>query len=192
MFDRRLVQNFDWILLFLLILIVTISLTNLYSATYPIRDAGGDKIFSKQVYWFLMGFVVLFMVTFFDYHLLERGGYSIYAFSIILLIMVLIIGRVHSGSQRWLGVGSFVFQPSEVAKISMVIVLAKFFTNNSEFSDYRLRDLADSKGAGSGERPAPRYHLIFYYAFYEDQVEIPFYTCLHITYSGISIMAFCP
>jgi rod shape determining protein RodA len=141
MFDRRLVQNFDWILLFLLILIVTISLTNLYSATYPIRDAGGDKIFSKQVYWFLMGFVVLFMVTFFDYHLLERGGYSIYVFSIILLIMVLIIGRVHSGSQRWLGIGGFVFQPSELAKISMVIILAKYFTNNSEFSDYRLRDL---------------------------------------------------
>jgi rod shape determining protein RodA len=45
MFDRRLVQNFDWILLLLLLLLAGISIINLYSATYAIRDVGGSQVF---------------------------------------------------------------------------------------------------------------------------------------------------
>ena len=63
MFDRRLLQNFDWVLLLLLLLITTVSLINLYSATYPIRDAGGHQIFVKQIYWFMIGFAIFFMMT---------------------------------------------------------------------------------------------------------------------------------
>ena len=59
MFDRRLIQNFDWILLLLLFLIGVMSVMNLYSATFPIRHEGGSTIFLKQIYWFLIGFVVL-------------------------------------------------------------------------------------------------------------------------------------
>ncbi|UCF57626.1 MAG: rod shape-determining protein RodA, partial [Deltaproteobacteria bacterium] len=68
MFDRRLLQNFDWILLILLIFIAVISVVNLYSATFAIRDTGGSQIFVKQVYWFLIGFAVLLLMTTFDYH----------------------------------------------------------------------------------------------------------------------------
>ena len=141
MFDRRLLQNFDWVLLLLLGLIAAISIINLYSATYPIRDAGGSQIFNKQIYWFLMGFVVLLIMTTFDYHVLERFAYPIYILSLILLVLVLLIGRVYSGSQRWLTVGGVAFQPSEFAKIAIVIGLAKYFTDQGEFTEYRLRDL---------------------------------------------------
>ena len=65
MFDRRLIQNFDWILLVLLALLATISILNLYSATYAIRDVGGSQVVVKQIYWILIGFaVLLFMTTF--------------------------------------------------------------------------------------------------------------------------------
>jgi rod shape determining protein RodA len=141
MFDRRLLQNFDWILLFLLIIICSTSLINLYSATYPIRDAGGSQIFLKQVYWFLLGFGVLLAMTTFDYHLLEQSAYPIYFFVLFLLILVLIIGQVYSGSQRWLRFGGFVFQPSELSKIAIVIIMAKYFSNHDDYSEYRLRDL---------------------------------------------------
>lgn len=141
MFDRRLLQNFDWVLLLLLGLIAAISIINLYSATYPIRDAGGSQIFNKQIYWFLMGFAVLLIMTTFDYHVLERFAYPIYILSLILLVLVLLIGRVYSGSQRWLTVGGVAFQPSEFAKIAIVIGLAKYFTDQGEFTEYRLRDL---------------------------------------------------
>ncbi|MDB9822255.1 rod shape-determining protein RodA [Deltaproteobacteria bacterium] len=140
MFDRRLLQNFDWILLLILILIGAISILNLYSATFPIRDAGGSHIFIKQIYAFLIGFAILLMITTFDYHILERLAYPLYFLSLSLLVLVLIMGRVYYGSQRWLSLGGFTFQPSEFAKIALVIVLAKYFTSR-EYTEYRLRDL---------------------------------------------------
>ena len=141
MFDRRLLQNFDWILLLLLILIGSLSIMNLYSATFPIRDAGGSQIFFKQIYWYLIGFAVLLIMTTFDYHVLERFAYPIYFLSLSLLLLVLSIGKVYSGSQRWISFGGIAFQPSEFAKIAIVIILARYFTDHGEYTGYRLRDL---------------------------------------------------
>ncbi|MFH1491352.1 MAG: FtsW/RodA/SpoVE family cell cycle protein, partial [Pseudomonadota bacterium] len=141
MFDRRLIQNFDWILLLLLILIGVMSVFNLYSATYPIRHAGGTQIFFKQIYWFIIGFFVLLVMTTFDYHILETLAYPLYLFILAMLLLVLLIGEVHSGSQRWLSLGRVSFQPSELAKLTMVITLAKYFSEQGQVSEYRLRDL---------------------------------------------------
>ena len=141
MFDRRLLQNFDWILLLILILIGVISTINLYSATFPIRDTGGSEIFYKHIYWFLIGLASLLIMTTFDYHVLERMAYPIYYFSLALLVIVLIIGKIYSGSQRWLSIGGITFQPSEFFKITLVIVLARYFASHGEYSEYRLRDL---------------------------------------------------
>ena len=58
-----------------------------------------------------------------------------------LLILVLIVGKVTSGSQRWLNLGFISFQPSELTKISLVILLAKFFSEQQKIGGYRLRDL---------------------------------------------------
>lgn len=141
MFDRRLIQNFDWILLLLLVVIAGISVLNLYSATYAIRDSGGSQIFFKQIYWFLIGFAVLIFMTTFDYYILERMAYPIYFFSLGLLFLVFLIGEIRSGSQRWLSFGGVAFQPSELIKISLVITLAKFFHETGQVNEYRLRDL---------------------------------------------------
>ena len=141
MFDRRLLQHFDWILLLLLVIIATISLLNLYSATYPIKDIGGSQIFMKQFYWFLFGFVVLLMMTVFDYRLLERFAYGIYFISLVMLILVLIIGETRSGSQRWLHFLGINFQPTELAKIGIVITLAKYFYEEAGYEEFKLRDL---------------------------------------------------
>ena len=141
MLDRRLIQNFDWVLLLLLLVQAGISILNLYSATYPIREMGGSEIFFKQIYWFLIGFAVLLLATTFNYFALERLAYPIYFFTIGLLALVLFVGRVTSGSQRWLALGPVSFQPAELAKIVMVLVLAKFFSERSEYKEYRLRDL---------------------------------------------------
>jgi rod shape determining protein RodA len=141
MFDRRLLQNFDWILLFLLVFVGFISVLNLYSATFPIKDSGGSQIFIKQIYWFLVGFAVLLMVTMFDYHVLDRMAYPIYISALILLVLVLMVGKVYSGSQRWLSFGGIVFQPSEFTKIALILVLSKYFSDHGEYNEYRLRDL---------------------------------------------------
>ncbi len=141
MFDRRLIQNFDWILFLLLVLIAMMSILNMYSATYATREAGGGQILLKQVYWFIIGFAVLLGMTTFDYHILERLAYPLYLLSLALLVLVFIIGEIRSGSQRWLSFGGIAFQPSELAKIAIVITLAKFFTEHGQMNGYRLRDL---------------------------------------------------
>ena len=141
MFDRRLLQNFDWVLLLLLLLIATVSLINLYSATNQIWDTVGQQIFIKQIYWFLIGFAIFFMMTIFDYHIIERTAYPIYSFSVGLLILVLVIGKIVSGGQRWISVAGISFQPSEFAKIALVIILSKFFAGQGDYTEYRLRDL---------------------------------------------------
>lgn len=141
MFDRRLLQNIDWVLLLLLLLITAVSLLNMYSATYPIRDTGGHQIFIKQIYWFIIGYLLLLSMTTFDYHLLERMAYPIYFLSVLLLVIVLIKGEEVNNSQAWLKIGSITFQPSEFSKIAVVIILSKYFSSQGAYSEYRLRDL---------------------------------------------------
>jgi rod shape determining protein RodA len=141
MFDRRLIENWDWILLLLLLLLAAISIFNLYSATYQIRDVGGSQVFFKQIYWYLIGFVILLLMTTFDYSILEQLAYPVYFISVALLILVLFVGKATSGSQRWLSLGPVSFQVSEAAKIAVVLVLAKFFSDGDNFQGYSWRNL---------------------------------------------------
>ena len=141
MFDRRLIENWDWILLLILLLLAAISISNLYSATYQIRDVGGAQVVIKQAYWYLIGLVVFFAMTTFNYYLLQQLAYPLYFVAISLLILVLLIGRTTSGSQRWLFLGPFSFQVSELAKIAVVLVLAKFFSEGNRFHEYSWRGL---------------------------------------------------
>jgi rod shape determining protein RodA len=141
MFDRRLIQNFDWVLMVILLFLAAVSILNLYSATYAIREVGGAQVFAKQIYWFLIGFFVFLLMTTFNYYVLERFAYPVYFISIALLILVLFAGKVTSGSQRWLSLGPISFQPSELAKIAILMVLAKFFSEKGGYREYRLRDL---------------------------------------------------
>ncbi len=141
MFDRRLIQHFDWILLLILLLLAGISILNLYSATYAVRDIGGSQIFIKQVYWYLIGFAVFFFMTTFNYNVLEQLAYPAYFVTIALLVAVLLVGKVTSGSQRWLSFGPISFQPSELIKIAIVMVLARFYSRRGGHQGYRLREL---------------------------------------------------
>lgn len=125
----------------LLVLLAGASILNLYSATAPLRGTGHSQLFFKQIYWYLIGFAVFFLATTFNYHLLERIAYPAYFFVLGLLVVVLIIGKISSGSQRWLSVGFFTFQPSEAAKLVLVLALGRFFSEQELHRGYRLREL---------------------------------------------------
>ena len=142
MFDRRLVQHFDWVLLLLLGLIASMSLVNLYSATYGLGGGGVSAVFTRQFYWFLIGFGGFAVMTLFDYHRLEQLAYPAYVACLGLLVLVLVLGAVTSGSQRWLSLGGISLQPSELTKFVVVIALAKLFNDRGDsLNAYRLRDL---------------------------------------------------
>ncbi|MFH0788338.1 MAG: rod shape-determining protein RodA [Pseudomonadota bacterium] len=141
MIDRKFTQNIDWPLLLMVFLLIAIGVVNLYSATFQAEEGKGSPIYLKQIYWAGCGFLFLVIILFFDYHLLLPVAYPLYWISLILLIAVLLFGRPISGSQRWLTLASFSFQPSELVKISLILALAKYFFENDFDRRYTFRDL---------------------------------------------------
>jgi rod shape determining protein RodA len=139
--DRRFIQNFDWFLFFLVILLIAMGTVNLYSATHLAGEGHDTPLYLKQVYWTGLGFFFLFLVLFFDYHLLLSVAYPLYWISISLLLGVTLFGRSISGSQRWLTFGPFSFQPSEMVKICLILALAKYFFVHELNRRYTLKDL---------------------------------------------------
>jgi rod shape determining protein RodA len=113
----------------------------IYSASYSptVEQAGG--LASKQLYWFLVGMVAMLVALTVDYHHLDRLAYPFYSLVLLLLFLVLFIGSAGGGSQRWLHLGFFTLQPSEPAKLAIVLVLAKYLQYDEPPEGHRLRDL---------------------------------------------------
>jgi rod shape determining protein RodA len=141
MFDRRLIQNFDWVFLGLVLILVGLGIMNLYSASSGFTGGGGP-VYIKQAYMLVMGLAAMLVTLFFDYHHLERSAYLLYAFGLGLLVLVFLTGRSISGTQRWLDLGLFSFQPSELVKIFTIIILARYFSRREYPEGLSLKDLA--------------------------------------------------
>jgi rod shape determining protein RodA len=139
MFDRRLVQNFDWVLLGLVVIICATGIVNLYSAGY--NRGEGTPLYVKQLYWLAVGLGVMCVTLTYDYRHLEKLGYPIYILSIVLLVAVMFGGKVVSGSRRWLPLGPFAFQPAELTKIAIILVLATYFNRRPRMEAMRLKNL---------------------------------------------------
>ena len=91
--------------------------------------------------WLGLGMVVMFAAMRFDYHYVDRLAYPFLAMMLVLLVLVLFIGHSGGGSQRWINLGFFRLQPSEPAKVAIVLVMAKYFQHDEPRGGYRLRDL---------------------------------------------------
>lgn len=141
MIDRRLITNFDWTLLGITLILTFLGVLNLYSASYRFDSGSSTAVFIKQVYYVLMGLSSILLILQIDYKNFERYAYWIYAFSIILLIAVIIAGKTGGGAKRWIGIGRFSYQPSELVKLSLILALAKYFHNRNNIGGYYLRDL---------------------------------------------------
>jgi len=139
MLERRLLSNIPWGMVALIIGIALMGLTAVYSATYTAQ--GPSTLFTKQLVWICLGIIVMFAALIPDYHTVGRYAYVLYAVSIIFLVLVAIVGKTGMGAQRWLPIGPFAFQPSELAKLSLVLALARYFAEDPKQGGYELRDL---------------------------------------------------
>ena len=140
-FDRRLILNFDWVLLFLALGICVLGILNIYSAGYSLTDTRLKFLYLKQLAWIGIGLFFMAMAFLIDYRSITRHAYIIYIISLITLALVFIIGYSTRGSQRWIGLGFFSFQPSELMKLSMILALAKYFDDHKAASGYLLREM---------------------------------------------------
>lgn len=139
-FDRRLLNNFDWIFLMLLLLIFAMAVFNLYSASYPPKPWGTPP-YLKQCYLLTFGMSLFFFVLCFDYQLLHTWNYPFYIFIIGLLGVAFFLGDSAGGAQRWINLGIFKLQPSEPAKLMMVITLASYYSRKEIVTGYSIREL---------------------------------------------------
>ena len=123
---KTLFSTVDWVLLVLVLGIIGIGVFNLAS----IANILPKPLHNTQILWFALGF--LFFVipcASIDYRNYSRFGTLIYGAGIGLLIIVLLFGTDFNGSKRWLNLGLFHMQPSELMKVATVIFVAKFFSD---------------------------------------------------------------
>ena len=128
MIDRRLVTNFDWTLIGLVCAISLAGILNVYSASAAYKLSGAPY-YLKQLNWMAFGLLLSLVVASLDYHILEDFSYWFYGFLLLLLIAVLLVGKRSLGATRWLNLGLFTIQPSELMKIVIIITFARYFNN---------------------------------------------------------------
>lgn len=138
--DRRLFEHFDMILMLLIVLVCAMAFFNLYSASFPITGSGTPP-YVKQGYFFLMGFAFFVFIISFDYQELHSWNYPFYALIIVLLLIAYFAGSKAGGAQRWINLGFFKLQPSEPAKLMLVITLASYYSRKQIIDGYAITDL---------------------------------------------------
>ncbi|MBW2467049.1 MAG: rod shape-determining protein RodA [Deltaproteobacteria bacterium] len=138
--DRQLIKNFDWVMLMAVLLIAVMALVNLYSATYA-SSATGASVFLRQLFFFLAGLSFIVIIHLFDYRLLLKWNYPLYGIIVCLLIAALLLGSHIAGTQRWINLGFFRLQPSEPAKLMLVISLASYYYRKDTGRGFTIREL---------------------------------------------------
>lgn len=132
MFDKRLYRDFDKILLLIVFLIFAFGLLALYSSTQTKGLTLRESYLLRQLNWMAIGLVLLILIINISYQTLIDISYVWYGINVALLILVLILGHVRLGAQRWFSIGAFTFQPSEFAKLSLILALSSYIGSRKE------------------------------------------------------------
>jgi rod shape determining protein RodA len=130
-------KDYDWWLLAILAAICALGVIEIYSATH---GSALDGMHMKQVRWLFVGVILMFGLSRLDYHLILDQALILYLIGILALIAVLVFGHTRFGAKRWLPVLGEFLQVSELVKLIIIIVLARFFAE-VQSDDLSLRDL---------------------------------------------------
>jgi rod shape determining protein RodA len=126
--DSRAFDHFESRFIAVVVAILSIGLVTIYSVTYA-QQGNGLPLYLKQLLWILIGAGAFLIMFVFDYHKIARLSFPLYVLTLVLLVFVLVMGKSSRGAQRWIPIGPFAFQPSEFAKLVLVLVLASYYAN---------------------------------------------------------------
>ncbi len=135
----------DWQILLAALVLCGIGLLNVYSGT---RVAGtpGMPPFVKQLIWIFLGVLAFFACYLTSDGFIEEVVWPVFWGVLAILVVVLVAGRVRGGAQRWISLGAFNFQPSEFAKVAVVLVLARYFAGRYNPSGIGFGDTVPAIG----------------------------------------------
>jgi rod shape determining protein RodA len=132
-------RRFDWYLLALVLAISAFGVLMVASAL------AGNALYAswpwRQAAFLGIGLVLLFLTAAVDYRLLESFAYPLYGIFLAFLAVIAVIGTVAGGAQRWLKLGEFFLQPSELTKIAVILALAHYLAKREERMDSFLTPL---------------------------------------------------
>jgi len=120
-------KKIDWMLVFFILPIISAGLVTMKSFT-PLEDAG--DFFERQVVWVLVSLTVFFIFSFVDFRFLKRTDVLVFIFLLtsLMLLTLFILGHVAHGSRSWFNFGLFSFQPVDMVKLVLILILAKYFS----------------------------------------------------------------
>ena len=135
-------EYLDFRVLLITLALVAIGLFSVYSATF---DARAGEIFERQLLWSGVGLLALLGAAFVPLRTIQRFSLPLYAATLVVLLVVLVLGRTIAGSRSWFGVGGLGIQPSEFAKVVTVLAVASFLGRTTTTLSSR-KDLALTVG----------------------------------------------
>lgn len=120
-------KRIDWLLVLFILPLIIAGLVTMKSFT-PLENAG--NFFNKQIIWILIGFAIFFIFSFIDFRFLKRTDVlvSIFLFNSLILLLLFILGSISHGAKSWFSLGLFSFQPVDMMKLVLVLILAKYFS----------------------------------------------------------------
>jgi len=137
--DRRLLNDFDWVMLGLTVALAAVGALGVYSATHGVD--GGSPLFYDHLRRLAVGLAALLLATVIDYHVILHYAWLAYGLGLAALLAVDVVGMIGMGAQRWLSLGVVSIQPSEFFKLALVLVLARYFSGLRKPSPFALADI---------------------------------------------------
>ena len=128
-------KRYDTVFVISVIMLAVYGTIMVFSAGYAyaaFRYGDGLYFVKRQTIWLFIGIVIMVIVSKIDINLLKRHTEKAYALTLALLVLTLLIGFVGNGAQRWIAIGPITIQPSEIAKLTMTMMLAKYFSSNKD------------------------------------------------------------
>lgn len=135
-------KKFDWLLMGAVLLLMMLGLTSLFS----LSGISQLSFFPRQIVWVIIGLLMLTIVSFIDFRIFRVQSVAIFIFYLltILLLVILLVAQLKvRGVESWIHLGLFSFQPVELIKITLIILLAKFFSKR-HIEIYRIEHLVVS------------------------------------------------
>ena len=126
-------RKFDRIFIGIVMLLALYGSIMVFSAGYAYADVRYNDAYyfiKRQLIWIIIGIVVMLVFSRIKISILSKFTLAAYILTIILLILTLIIGFVGNGAQRWISIGPLTIQPSEISKLTMTMMLARYFSLN--------------------------------------------------------------
>lgn len=109
------------------ILLLAVGILFVFSSGVTATGEIANREYLRQILWAVSGLILMFLVTFIDYRFHYRFASSYFFMILVLLVATLFFGRVVSGARRWIGIWHAGVQPSEFAKLALILFLARYF-----------------------------------------------------------------